>query len=374
MKYDYLIVGAGLAGCVIAERIATQLKKKVLIVERRNHIGGNCYDYFDSKNVLVQKYGPHAFHTSMKHVWDYLSQFTKFNNYEHHVLAYIDGKNVPVPFNLNSIDKVFDTDTAKKYKELLINTFGEEQKVPILKLRETENQDLKTLADFIYRNIYYGYTFKQWGFGPEELDFSVTTRVPVFISRDDRYFQDTYQGIPVRGYTAMFKKMTENPMIEIVYGKDYKKVINEIQFDKMIYTGQIDYFFDYIHGELPYRSLRFDFKTLEKKYFQETAQINYPNNHQYTRITEFKHFLRQDNRFTTIAYEFPQEYIRNTNEPYYPIPRKENDELYKKYLTEVEKIKDNVIFVGRLAEYKYYNMDQIVGVALMTFEKKIAGK
>jgi UDP-galactopyranose mutase len=374
MKYDYLIVGAGLAGSVLAERIATQLDKKVLIVEKRGHIAGNCYDYLDNKGILVHKYGPHAFHTNLKQVWDYLSQFTKWHPYEHKVLAHINGMNVPVPFNLNSIEQIFDSQTAEKYKNILLEIFGEEKKIPILKLRETENVELRELAEFIYKNVFYGYTFKQWGFGPEELDFSVSSRVPVFISRDNRYFQDTYQGIPARGYTAMIKKMTNHPNIEIVLNTDFKKIVNDVQFDKLIYTGPIDYYFDYIHGKLPYRSLRFDFKTLRQNFFQETAQINYPNNHQYTRITEFKHFLNQENVYTTIAYEFPQEYIHNVNEPYYPIPKKENDDLYKEYFEEVEKLKESVIFVGRLAEYKYYNMDQILGVALLTFEKKIAGK
>ncbi|MFC2131475.1 UDP-galactopyranose mutase [Bacteroidota bacterium] len=370
--YDYLIVGAGLAGCVTAERIASQLNKKVLIVEKRNHIGGNCYDYLDSKGILVHKYGPHAFHTTMEHVWEYLSQFTQWHPYEHKVLAHINGKNVPVPFNLNSIEQIFEPEIAKEYKELLIEKYGEEKKIPILKLIETDNNLLKELADFIYRNVFYGYTLKQWGLNPEELDFSVSSRVPVFTGRDNRYFHDPFQRIPARGYTNMFKKMIDNPNIEIIYNKDYRKIVSDIQFGKMIYTGPVDYYFDYIHGQLPYRSLRFDYKTLQQDYFQETAQINYPNNHQYTRITEFKHFLRQENRYTTIAYEFPQDYIHEMNEPYYPIPRKENEELYKKYLAETEKLNNSVIFVGRLAEYKYYNMDQIVAVALMTFEKKIA--
>jgi len=371
MKYDFLIVGAGLAGCVSAERIATQLNKKVLIVEKRNHIGGNCYDYPDSKGILIHKYGPHAFHTSMKNVWDYLSQYTKWHHYEHKVIAHIDGKNVPIPFNLNSIEQLFEPAMAEKYKKVLIETYGEEKKIPILKLRETNNSELKELADFIYQNVFYGYTLKQWGVGPEQIDFAVTSRVPVFTGRDNRYFHDTYQGIPGRGYTAMFKKMIDHTNIEVMLNKNFKKIIHQIEFDKMIYTGPIDYFFDYKYGKLPYRSLRFDHHTLRQDYFQEVAQVNYPNNHQYTRITEFKHFLNQENRYTTIAYEYPQDYEEGINEPYYPIPKKENDELYQKYLSEADKLNNSVIFLGRLAEYKYYNMDQIVGVALMTFEKKI---
>ena len=372
MKYDFFIIGAGLAGCICAERIATQLNKKVLIVERRNHIAGNCYDYPDSKGIIIHKYGPHAFHTSLKHVWDYLSQFTKWYNYEHKVLAHINGKNVPIPFNLNSIEQIFEPETAERYKRILIDTYGEDKKIPILKLRETDNSNLKQLADFIYMNVFYGYTLKQWGMEPEQIDFSVTSRVPVLVGRDNRYFQDIYQGIPGRGYTAMFKKMIDHPNITVILSKNYKKIINEIEFDKMIFTGQIDDYFGYKYGRLPYRSLRFDHHTLHQNHFQEVAQVNYPNNHQYTRITEFKHFLNQENRYTTIAYEYPQDYEEGINEPYYPIPRKENDDIYQKYLAETEKLKDKVIFLGRLSEYKYYNMDQITAVALMTFEKKIA--
>jgi len=373
-KYNFLIVGAGLTGSVLAERIASQLNKKVLIVEKRNHIAGNCYDFLNEKNILVHKYGPHAFHTTMKHVWDYLSQFTEWYNYEHKVLAYINGKKVPVPFNLNSIDQIFEPNEAEKFKSELINNFGMEKKIPILKLREINNSNLKELADFIYKNVFYGYTLKQWGLSPEELNFSVTSRVPVFVSRDNRYFQDNYQGIPARGYTKLFENLLSHKNITIQLNTDYKKIIGEIEYDFMIYTGPIDYFFDYKYGKLPYRSLRFEFKTLKQEYFQPVAQVNYPNNHQYTRITEFKHFLNFKNQYTTISYEFPQEYIDGINEPYYPIPCSENNKLYEKYLQETFKLHDKVLFVGRLAEYKYYNMDQIVGVALKVFKEKIETK
>jgi UDP-galactopyranose mutase len=372
MKIDYLIVGAGFAGCVLAERIATQLNKKVLIVEKRYHIGGNAYDYYDTSGILVHKYGPHIFHTNQRKIWYYLSQFTEWHPYYHHVQGIVEGKNIPVPFNLNSIYKLFPQKYAGLLETLLIEKYGFGVKIPILKLRENQEDDLRFLADYIYDNVFYGYTVKQWGLKPEELDFSVTSRVPVYISRDDRYFQDTYQGIPLNGYTEMFKRMIAHPNIHLLLNTDYKDIETDFEFDRMIYTGPIDYFFDYIHGHLPYRSLRFDFKNYGIEQFQEVAQVNYPNNQLYTRITEFKHFNKQILPSTTVAYEYSEAYESGTNEPYYPIPRNENHELLLKYTVEAKKLEDSVIFAGRLAEYKYYNMDEIMSVALSLFKKKIA--
>ncbi|CUT00853.1 UDP-galactopyranose mutase [Candidatus Chrysopegis kryptomonas] len=371
MKFDYLIVGAGFSGCILAERIATNLGKKVLIVERRNHIAGNAYDYYDENGILVHKYGPHIFHTNSKKVWDYLSRFTEWNIYYHKVLAVVDGKKIPVPFNLNSLYLIFPQKYAEKLEKQLIETFGYGVKIPILKLKEATSGELKFLADFIYEKVFLNYTTKQWGYKPEELDGSVTARVPVYISRDDRYFQDIYQGIPKLGYTKMFEKMINHPNIHILLNTDYREIIEDVKFNKLIYTGPVDYFFDYIYGELPYRSLRFEFKTMKLEYFQEVAQINYPNDYDFTRITEFKHMTGQKGDLTTIAYEFPESYIIGKNEPYYPIPKEENLEIYKKYLKEISKLNGIVYFVGRLAEYRYYNMDQIVARALNVFEKEV---
>lgn len=371
MKVSYLIVGSGLAGAVLAERIANVLKEEVLILERRNHIGGNVYDFKYKNGILIHKYGPHAFHTNNKKVWDYLSQFTEWYPYFHKVLAVVDGIKVPLPFNLNSIYKVFPSNLAQRLEDKLISIFRYNKKIPILELKKVEDKDLKFLADFVYEKVFLGYTVKQWGLKPEEISPTVTARVPVYISRDDRYFQDKYQGIPRDGYTKMIERMFDNPKIKIEIETDFFKVKNKIKYDVLIYAGPIDEFFDFKYGKLPYRSLDFKFKNFNIKYFQEAAQVNYPENYDFTRITEFKHFLLYNKiPSTTVAFEYPQEYKIGENEPYYPIPNNETDIIYKKY----KKIADsltNVIFVGRLAEYKYYNMDQIVAKALKVFEENI---
>lgn len=370
MKYDFLIVGAGFSGSVIAERIATQLNKKCLIIDKRSHIGGNCYDYYNEDGVLIHKYGPHIFHTQMKKVWDYLSQFTDWIKYEHEVLAVIGNKKVPIPFNLNSIEIAFNKEYAEILIKKLLDKYSYGTKIPILKLRDTDDKDLKELAEYIYNFIFLGYNLKQWGVKPEDLDPNVSGRVPVFLSRDNRYFQDPYQGIPKEGYTRIFDKLLTHENIDIMIDTDYRVISKNIKFDKMIYTGHIDSFFDYKYGKLPYRTLTFDFKTYNQSYFQEKAQINYPNDFSYTRITEFKHLTKQKLGITTVAYEYPEDYIEGKNDPYYPIPNTENHNLYEMYKNEADKIK-NVYFVGRLADYKYYNMDQTIGVALQLFEKKI---
>lgn len=369
--YDFLIVGAGFAGSVLAERIATQLNKKVLIVDKRNHIGGNAFDFYDENGLLIHKYGPHIFHTNSKKVFDYLSNFTEWRLYFHKVLAIVEGRKVPIPFNLNSIYKLFSPNLAKKLEDELINTFGYGKKISILKLKETSKDNLKWLADYIYKNVFLGYTLKQWELKPEELDISVTSRVPVYISRDDRYFQDIYQVMPKKGYTELFKNLLSQKNIHILLNTDYKEIINEIKFNKMIYTGPIDEYFDYIYGELPYRSLKFNFIYQDLEYLQEVGTINYPNDYDFTRITEFKHLTGQKTFGTTYAIEFPEKFKKDLNEPYYPIPNNANNELYNEYKSENDKISENVIFVGRLADYKYYNMDQIVARALHLFEEVV---
>ncbi|OKH54249.1 UDP-galactopyranose mutase [Calothrix sp. HK-06] len=374
MKVDWLIVGAGFSGCVLAERIASQLGQRVLLMDKRDHIGGNAYDYYNEHGILVHKYGPHIFHTKSKKVWDYLSQFTEWRPYFHHVLGVVEGKKVPIPFNLNSLYALFPPKYAEKLEEKLLENFGFGVKVPILKLRESANGELEFLANYIYDNVFVRYTIKQWELKPEELDRAVTGRVPVYISRDDRYFQDPYQAMPKYGYTEMFRKMLAHPNIKVLLNADYREVINDIKFNRMVYTGPIDTFFDYMYEELPYRSLKFSFETLDQEHYQEVGTVNYPNEYDITRITEQKYLSGQTSPKTTLVKEYPQAYVPGINDPYYPVPREENRARYELYLKEASKLNGSVIFAGRLAEYKYYDMDQAVLRALSLFEKEVQEK
>ncbi len=375
MKFDFLIVGAGYSGAVIAERLASQFDKKTLVVDKRNHIAGNAYDYYDDHGILVHKYGPHLFHTKMKKVWDYLSQFTDWHYYTHHVKAVIEGKAVPLPFNFNTIYELFSPTQAKRFEELLVDRYGIGTKIPILKLRESDNKELEYLAEYVYKHIFLNYNLKQWGLKPEELDHSVSGRVPVYLSRDNRYFQDNWQAVPKHGYTKMFERILNHKNIKLMLNTDYKEIIDSVKFDKIVFTGPIDEYFDYSEGELPYRSLKFKMEnhsySRNDKTYQEVAQMNYPNNHDYTRITEFKHITGQQAPSSTIAYEYSQPYIIGENEPYYPIPKQDNNDRYLKYV-ELSKKEKHVYFTGRLAQYRYYNMDETVGVALKVFEKDIS--
>ena len=368
MKVDWLIVGAGFTGCTLAERLASQLGQKVLLIDRRNHIGGNAFDYYNEDGVLVHQYGPHIFHTNSRKVWEYLSAFTSWRPYYHHVLGVVEGRKIPVPFNLNSLEAVMPAAYAARLGDLLIRSFGFGTKVPILKLRETPDEDLRFLANYIYDNVFRGYTMKQWECRPEELDASVTGRVPVFISRDDRYFQDTWQSMPRSGYTALFQRQLAHPNIRLMLQTDYREIADAVTFNRMIYTGPINTFFGDLHGPLPYRSLRFEFTTLDTPQFQEVGTVNYPNEHDFTRITEQKYLTGQKLGKTTIVTEYPQPHIEGVNEPYYAVPREENRRLYDLYAAEAAKLNGSVIFAGRLADYKYYNMDQAVARALKVFD------
>ncbi len=362
----YLIIGAGLSGCVIAQQITKKLQEKVHIIERRDHIGGNIHDYLDKYGNIVHTYGPHAFHTNNEKVWRYLSSFTEWKPYFHHVEGYIDGQNVPIPFNLNSIEKLFPTNYANNITDELIKKFGINKKVTILEL--LNHEEFKELAKYVYEKVFLGYTIKQWDKKPEELDISVSARVPIYTSKDNRYFQDKYQAIPEQGYTKMIENILSSPLIKIDLNTEFKN-IDKSKYKKIIYTGMIDEYFDYSLGRLPYRSLKFILKTIDKEYYQNTAQKNFSENFDFTRITEYKHFLDQQTSKTTISYEYPFEYDEKINEPYYPIPNDKNHKLYEKYL-KLAKNEKNTIFLGRLAEYKYYNMDQIVESALNTFERE----
>ena len=377
--FDVVIIGAGFAGAVLAERLASQQNKKVLLVDKRQHVGGNCYDYKDDNGIIVHKYGPHLFHSNLRHVWDYLSQFTEWDIYQHKVLACIDGKPVPIPFNLNTLYEVFPDSMARRMEEKLLDEYEYNSKVPILKLKQSTDKDLQFLADFVYEKIFLHYTMKQWGMKPEEIDGAVTARVPIFIGRDNRYFNDEYQGVPKKGYTDIFNNMLNHPNIKLMLNTSAKEIL-ELTDDKIklmgmpsdgkvIYTGLLDDLFDYKFGELPYRSVDMRFESIPKKDYQDAATVNYPNNYEFTRITEFKKVHYADVPNTTILKEYPQPYKRGENTPYYPIFTEKNQEMYAKYAEEAKKY-NQLILVGRLAEYRYYDIDDMVERALQIYENE----
>ena len=367
--FDYLIVGAGFTGAVLAERLASQLDKRVLVVDRRPHIAGNAFDAMDDSGVLVHRYGPHIFHTNSAKVFHYLSQFTAWRPYEHRVLGVLDGKMVTLPINLDSLTQLFPAGLAARYAEALISAFGFGSKVPILKLRQSDDTLLQELAEFVYQKVFYNYTKKQWGLSPEELSPSVTGRVPVRISRDDRYFTDRYQAMPKAGYTEMFRRLLSHPNVQVLLGADGKEASETFSHDHLVFTGPIDQFLGYVHGPLPYRSIRFEVETLPIEQYQPVGTVNYPNAGDFTRITEQKHLTGQRLPVTTIVREFPQAYDPAVNEPYYPVPIDESKVLYAKYLeTAREEFGERVRFAGRLGDYKYYNMDQACARALALFD------
>jgi UDP-galactopyranose mutase len=358
--FDYLIVGAGFAGSVLAERLASQLNKKVLIIDKRNHIGGNAYDHYNEDGILVHKYGPHIFHTNSKDVFEYLSKFTEWRSYEHRVLASVDGQQVPMPINLDTINKLYGLNLTS----FEVEQFFKDRAENVESVKTSEDVVVSKIGRELYEKFFKHYTRKQWGMDPSELDASVTARVPTRTSRDDRYFTDTYQAMPLHGYTKMFEKMLSHPNIKIMLNTDYHELEGVIPYQEIIFTGPVDEYFDYIYGKLPYRSLEFKHETHNTETFQKAPVVNYPNEHLYTRITEFKYLTGQEHKKTSIVYEFP----RAEGDPYYPIPKPENGELYRKYKTLADST-PGVHFVGRLATYKYYNMDQVVAQALTLFNK-----
>jgi UDP-galactopyranose mutase len=358
--FDYLIVGAGFAGTVLAERLANVSEKKVLIIDQRDHIGGNAYDYYNKDGILIHKYGPHIFHTNARKVFDYLSQYTTWRTYEHRVLASVDGQLVPMPINLDTINKLYSLQLNSQQLQDFFDSRAE--KIP--RIITSEDVVVSRIGRELYEKFFRGYTRKHWDLDPSELDASVSARIPTRTNRDDRYFTDAYQAMPAHGYTRMFQKMLSHPNIKIMLNTDYKEIVDVIPYKTMIYTGPIDSFFNYCYGRLPYRSLEFRFETHDMEVFQSTGTINYPNEHAYTRITEFKYLTGQKHHKTSIVYEYPQA----EGDPYYPIPRPENTEIYKKYQG-LANAMTNTYFTGRLATYRYYNMDQVVAQSLSLFEK-----
>ena len=363
--FDYLIVGAGFAGTVLAERLANQSHKKVLIIDKRGHIAGNAFDFYNKDGILIHKYGPHIFHTNSKEVFEYLGQFTPWRPYEHKVLASVDGQLVPMPINLNTINALYGLHLNSSEVE----AFFESKAEKVSGVKTSEDVVVSKVGRELYEKFFRGYTRKMWDLDPSELDASVTARVPTRTNKDNRYFTDTYQAMPLHGYTHMFQNMLSHPNIKIMLNTDYKEIIDFIPYKNLIFTGPIDEYFNYCYGKLPYRSLEFKFETIDKEVFQTTGTVNYPNDQLYTRITDFKYLTGQKHHKTAIVYEFP----KAEGDPYYPVPRMENNEVYKKY-QQLSASMTNTYFVGRLATYKYYNMDQVVAQALTTFKKIIQGQ
>ncbi len=380
--YDSIVIGSGFAGAVVARELAEKKGQKVLVIDARNHVGGNCYDKYDEHGILIHQYGPHIFHTNIQRVYDYLSRFTEWYNYRHEVVGNVHGRELPIPFNLNTLEMVYGDD-APRLEKLLIDNFGEGARVPILELMNHENEELQEIAQFVYENVFLKYTMKQWGKSPKEIDPAVSGRVPVLLSRDNRYFQDTYQGLPLEGFTPIFEKMLDFEGIEVRLNCEAKEVLTinpesetPVLFEgqpyagNIIFTGALDELFDCRFGRLPYRSLRFDFEHYNQKFYQSHGVINYTVSEDYTRITEFKYLAGQlEAPDTTIVKEYPMPYSGAKGEiPYYAINNPENDGLFEKYKKLVDSI-PNFYLLGRLAEYKYYNIDAIVDRALTVAEE-----
>jgi UDP-galactopyranose mutase len=360
--FDYLIVGAGFSGSVLAERLAAGSDKKILICDKRPHIGGNAYDHYNEAGILVHQYGPHIFHTNSREVFEYLSRFTEWRPYQHRVRASVDGQILPIPINLDTINSLY----GLRLTSFELEDFFKKVAEPVEQVRTSEDVVVSKVGRELYEKFFRNYTRKQWGLDPSELDASVTSRVPTRTNRDDRYFTDTYQAMPLHGFTRLFENLLDHPNIKILLNCDYREIENEIPFREMIYTGPVDSYFDYCYGKLPYRSLEFRHETHDRPAYQSAPVVNYPNDQLYTRVTEFKYLTGQEHTKTSIVYEFP----KSEGDAYYPVPRKENADLYAKYRALADAT-PAVHFVGRLATYKYYNMDQIVAQALTLYSNMI---
>jgi UDP-galactopyranose mutase len=352
--FDYLVVGCGLSGVTCA-RLLAEKEKRVLVVEKRDHIGGNVYDEYNEYGILIHKYGPHIFHTKFKEVWDYLSRFTKWRNYQHRVLAFVNGSLVPLPINLDTINILY----GMNLDTFGLRTFFEQVRKRDIEIKNAKDMVINKVGEDLYNLFFKNYTKKQWDLYPDELEPEVTARIPVRDNRDDRYFADQYQGIPLYGYTCMVKNMLAHENISVLLNTDYKKIIGEVKFERLIYTGPLDYYFEYKFGKLPYRSIVFEEETLDLENFQSVGTVNYPNDYDFTRITEFKHLTGQKSAKTTIV----KEYATASGEPYYPIPQKKYLDILNLYQNEQAGL-ENVYFTGRLAKYKYANMDAVVKEAV----------
>ena len=363
MEADYLIVGAGFAGAVLAERLASQAGKKCIVVEKRAHIAGNAHDHYDKAGVLLHTYGPHYFRSNSDRIVEYLSQFTAWHPVEYKILSWSDGRYWQFPINLNTFEQIVGRPSTSEEMESTLAQW----RVPIENPKNSEEVIVSQVGWELYEKFFKNYTRKQWKRDPKDLDASVCGRIPIRTNRDDRYLSEKFQALPAEGYTAMFERILAHPNIRVMLNTDYRTVLSQICCGHLIYTGMIDEYFDHCLGPLPYRSLRFEPETLEQEFFQPAMQVNYPNDHDFTRIVELKHATGQKLPRTTIVREYPADYAPG-GEPYYPIPAPDARALYEKYAALAAEQK-NVSFVGRLATYRYYNMDQVVGMALAEFEK-----
>lgn len=361
-----LVVGAGFSGATIA-RLLAESGRHVVVIDRRPHIAGNSFDYRDDNGIMVHKYGSHIFHTSNAKVWKFIRRFTKFNTYMHKVIGVLDGIETCIPFNLNTLHDVFPRSLADRLEAKLLSAFKYGSKVPILEFMKQDDPDLRFLADFVYEKVFLHYTMKQWGLSPDDVDGAVTARVPVYISRDNRYFQDVYQGIPLDGYAKTVERILDHHSIDVRLNIDSKHV-NMKDFDRVFFTGSIDELMDYRFGTLPYRSVRFEMETHDSEHYLPNAVVNYPCNYDFTRVHEYKYYLNDSSEKTVIAKEYSEEFELGRNERYYPIPGDESSELYGKYLNAVKEEYDNVYFLGRLGDYRYYDMDKAIARAIEVFE------
>jgi UDP-galactopyranose mutase len=362
MTFDYMVVGAGFAGSVVAERLASA-GLKVVVVDKRSHVGGNAYDHHDTSGLLVHRYGPHIFHTNSEDVFDYLSRFTEWRPYQHRVRAWVDGRLVPIPINLDTINELYGTRFTSFEMERFLAERAERRDA----IRTSEDVIVSKVGRELYDKFFKHYTRKQWGLDPSELDATVTARVPVRTNRDDRYFTDRFQAMPLHGYTRMFERMLSHPNVKILLNTDHREAEAFVPFRELVYTGPIDEYFEFAFGKLPYRSLRFRHETHDVRTFQPAPVVNYPNENAYTRVTEFKYLTGQEHEKTSIVFEYPTD----EGDPYYPVPRPENQELYRKY-ERLAAATPGVHFAGRLGTYKYYNMDQVVAQALTLARRLLA--
>ncbi len=357
-----VIIGCGISGAITARILADRFGENSLAIDARPHIGGNCYDFYDQNHICIHKYGAHIFHTDLQPVWEYLNRFTQWHPYMHKVLGVIDGQYVPIPFNLNSIRMTFPDFLARRLEEKLVIRFGFGSKVSIWELRKSEEKDLVFLANYIYKKVFLGYTQKQWGVTPDNLEPAVLDRVPVCVSYDDRYFQNRWQGIPKHGYTAMLSSILDHPRITVKTDTSWNDVKEEFQASgiRIFYTGAVDELMGWRFGELPYRSVKQDFQEYNREFFQTSAVVNYPENYDFTRISEYKHFLGDQSPRTVISFEYPSAWKRGENDPAYPVAGEENTRLHQRYREAAREEYGDIHFLGRLGDYRYYDMDKAV--------------